>query len=200
MRLDLNLATHPYEDAGEFWRRWGAGLAALTVVTLALMTFTLWKWHSAHVERARIDSIQHGMASLDAKLATAEAILNRPDNRALRERSNYLNDLFQEKAFSWTKIFEDLEQMMPPRLHVVSIKPEMTPTNQLELKLTVAGESRDRALDLVRRMEDSKHFQETHISEELSGRTSQSATDEVQFEITALYSGDAGFVRQEVIR
>ena len=75
---------------------------------------------------------------------------------------------------------------MPPRLHVVSIHPEMSPDNQLEIKLVVAGESRERALELVRRMEGSKRFQQTHIDVENSqpGRT---GTDLVQFDISALY-------------
>ena len=29
MRLDINLATRPYEDAREFWVRWGLGVGLL---------------------------------------------------------------------------------------------------------------------------------------------------------------------------
>lgn len=193
MRLDINLATHPYEDAKEFWQRWGIGLVLMGVVTLALLGFTLWRWHKAANDRAEMGKLQHNIAVLDGKLARAETILNRPENRTLREQSSYLNNLFQQKAFSWTKIFEELERVMPPRLHVVSMRPEMTSDNQLEIKLTVAGESRDRAIDLVRKMEDSQHFQQTHISQE-SG--SGQAGDSVQFEISAFYISDAGFIRQ----
>jgi type IV pilus assembly protein PilN len=121
--------------------------------------------------------------------------LNRPENRTLREQSNYLNNLFQQKAFSWTMVFEDLERVMPPHLHVVSIHPEMDASNQLEIKMTVAGDSHDRALDLVRKMEDSKHFQQTHILDE-TGRTGQNAGNEVIFNISAFYTADAAFIRQ----
>ena len=105
--------------------------------------------------------------------AKAEAILNLPDNRGTRDRAQFLNDLFQRKAFSWTKVFEDLERVMPPRLHVVSIQPEKAADNQLQIKLVVAGESRDRALELVRKMESSQHFQQTQIEQE----SSQTRTD-----------------------
>jgi len=37
MRLNINLATRPYEDAREFWSRWGLGVGALGVVTLILI-------------------------------------------------------------------------------------------------------------------------------------------------------------------
>jgi Tfp pilus assembly protein PilN len=130
------------------------------------------------------------IAALDKQKADAEAILSRPENRSTRDRSQFLNELFLRKAFCWTKVFEDMERVMPPRLHVVSIQPEMTPDNQLALKLVVAGESRDRALDLVRRMEESQRFQKTHIESEAT-QAGQGPGDNVRFNIDALYVPDA---------
>src|SRR4030095_291206 len=98
MRLDINLATQPYEDAQEFWRRWGAGLIGLGLVTLVLLGFSLTGWYQARKENAAIPSIKHGIAELDGKLARSEAVLNRPENRTLRERSSYVNNLFLQKA------------------------------------------------------------------------------------------------------
>jgi Tfp pilus assembly protein PilN len=196
MRLDINLATHPYEDAKEFWRQWGTGLTVMGLVTLLLVGFTVWKWHKASKDRTEVSTLEHNIAVLDGKLARNEATLNRPENRTLREQSNYLNNLFQQKAFSWTQIFEDLERVMPPRLHVVSIHPELDSSNQLEIKLVVAGDSHDHALDLVRKMEESKHFQQTHINGENFGQ--EPGGDNVKFDITALYIPDVAFVRQGV--
>ena len=50
----------------------------------------------------------------------------------------------------------------------------------------VAGESRDRALELVRNMEDSQRFQQTEIVEE-NVAAQQTPGDNVQFNIIALY-------------
>ena len=191
MRLDINLATHPYEDASEFWRRWGTGLAIMGVITAGLLGFTLWKWHKAANDRAAVSTLQHQIAALDDKLNHSETVINLPQNKTLREQSSYLNGLFQQKAFSWTKVFEELERVMPPHLHVTSIHPEMNADNMLEIKLTVAGESRDRAIDLVRKMEDSRYFHQTHIVQESTSRT-QTPGDNVQFEITALYAENTG--------
>src|SRR5947199_4758913 len=119
MRLDINLASHPYEDAKEFWRRWGMGLVVMGAVTVALLGFTAWRWHKAANDRAEVGRLQHNIAVLDGKLARAEATLNRPENRTLREQSNYLNNLFQQKAFSWTRIFEDLDRVMTTLLHLL---------------------------------------------------------------------------------
>ena len=196
MRLDINLASRPYEDAQEFWRRWGMGLGITGIITVLILGFALWKWHKAAKDRTELSSLKQSISALDAKLEHSEQVLDRPENRTLRERSNYLNNLFQQKAFSWTKVFEDLERVMPPRLHVVSIKPETNSDKQLEIKLTVAGESRDRALDLVRKMEDSQHFHQTHILGESGSAGSQSPDDAVKFDITTLYNDEsATFVR-----
>jgi type IV pilus assembly protein PilN len=94
--------------------------------------------------------------------------------------------MFQRKAFSWTKVFEDLEQVMPAHLHVVSIHPDMSKENDLEIKLVVAGESREQALDLVRKMEGSKRFKGTRIDTERT-ETQPVNGDRVRFDVTALY-------------
>jgi hypothetical protein len=78
---------------------------------------------------------------------------------------------------------------MPARLHLVSIQPATASDNQLEFKLVVAGESRDRALELVRKMESSQRFQQTQIQQE-SSQGGQIRGDNVQFDITAVYIPD----------
>ncbi len=52
---------------------------------------------------------------------------------------------------------------MPPNIHVVSMKPDYTPDNELVLHMVVATDSRDRAVELVRRMEKSNHFRQPQV-------------------------------------
>lgn len=189
MRIDINLATHPYQDSGSLWLRWGGGLAALGLFTLILVYSALAGWASARKDRNLIEQRQQQIADRDQEKAKAEEILDLPANRSTRDRSQFLNDLFQRKAFSWTRVFEDLERVMPARLHVVSIQPAMASDNELEIKLVVAGESRDRALELVRKMESSKRFQQTRIEQENS-QPGQTPGDNVQFDISASYVPD----------
>ena len=37
MRLDINLASQPYEDARQFWMRWGTAVGAVGLLTLMLL-------------------------------------------------------------------------------------------------------------------------------------------------------------------
>jgi len=74
---------------------------------------------------------------------------------------------------------------MPPRVHLESISPQLDEDNQLGLKMTVAGDSRDRALELARRMEDSRRFAQTRVE---AGHAEQSQTgDTERFDIVAIY-------------
>src|SRR5580693_4574197 len=192
MRVDINHASQPYDDARQFWLRWGGGLGALGILTLLLLVITVNGWIGARKDRQLIRQYELQSAARDKEQADAVALLNLPQNATTRDRSQFLNDLFQRKSFSWTKAFEDLEQVMPPRLHVVSIHPELGPDNELEIKLIVAGDSREHALDLVSKMEASQHFHDTYIEEENSSPGNGSAGDTVQFHITALYVPEIG--------
>lgn len=166
MRLDINLATRRYEDAREFWSRWGIGVGVLGVLTLVLLTLTVHGWVKAGRDRQTIRHLQQQIAERDRERAQAQAFLELDINRSTRDQSQFLNGLIQRKAFSWTRVFEDLERVMPPSLHVVSLKPELNDQNQLELEMKVAADNRAGAVDLVHRMEGSKHFQSAQLVQE----------------------------------
>ena len=185
MRLDINLASQPYEDARQFWMRWGTGVGALGLLTLILMTLVITGFINARRDRQAISEKRALIAQRDQLRTQAQQFLNRPENRTTRDDSQFLNQLIERKAFSWTKVLESLERVMPPRVHVVSISPELNEDNQLALKMVVAGDSRDRAIELARRMEDSKRFAQTAI---LRAAHADSQTgDTEQVEIAAIY-------------
>jgi type IV pilus assembly protein PilN len=185
MRLDINLASQPYEDAQQFWVRWGTAIGAAGLLTLVLLTLDVTGWVNARRDRAAIAQKRAMIADRDRLRANAEEFLNRQENRNTRDMSQFLNELIERKAFSWTRVLENLEKVMPPRVHLMSISPQLDEDNQLGLKMTVAGDSRDRALELARRMEESRRFAQTQV---MTGRTTQSTTgDTEQFDIVAIY-------------
>src|SRR5208337_5024621 len=169
MRPDINLATRPYEDAREFWLRWGLGVGLLGVFTLVLLSWAVRGWTEAGRDRHDIARLQAQIAERDRERAKAQAYLDMAVNRSTRDQSQFLNGLIQRKAFSWTRVFEDLERVMPPNLHVVSLRPELNDQNQMQLEMKVAGDTRAAAVELVHRMEDSKHFQGAQLVQEEKG-------------------------------
>jgi hypothetical protein len=190
MRLDINLASQPYEDARRFWLRWGVALVAAAALTLFLLTATFTGWLNARRDHASIADLRAQIAERDQVRLRAQAFLDRPENRATRDESQFINDLIDRKSFSWTRVLEDLEKVMPPHLHVVSIHPELDTDNQLKVKMDVAGDSRERAIELARRMEDSRRFSQTYITNENAG--SSHPGDAVVVGINAVYVPETG--------
>ncbi len=186
MRLDINLATHPYEDAREFWVRWGLGVGVLAALTLFLLGVTVNDWGKAGRDRREIAQLQQQIAERDRERAQAQSYLDLAANRSTRDQSQFLNGLIQRKSFSWTRVFEDLEQVMPGNLHVVSLRPELNDQSQMELQMKVACDSRAAAVELVHRMEGSKHFQGAQLVD--ASEASQSGN--IAASVTAVYVPD----------
>jgi hypothetical protein len=186
MRIDINLASQPYEDARRFWMRWGTALGVIGALTLVLLTMTITGWVGARHDHKVMARERAMIADCDQKRAAAEKTLSLPDNRITRDESQVLNQLIEQKAFSWTLVLENLERVMPSRIHLVAINPELGEDNQLALKMSVAGNSRDRAIELMRRMDESHRFAQTHV---VSEHFLESATsgDTVQIEMASLY-------------
>ena len=185
MRIDINLASQPYEDARQFWMRWGTALGVLGLLTLVLLVLDITGFVGAHHDRVVMAQTRTLIADRDRTRAEADRVLNLPENRVTRDQSRYLNELIERKAFSWTRVLENLEKVMPPRVHLVSISPQLDENNELALKMTVAGDSWDRGVELQRRMEESRRFAQTQIT---NVRHVDSQTgDTEQIEMAAIY-------------
>lgn len=186
MRIDINLASQPYEDARQFWMRWGSAVGAVAVLTLALLAVTVTGWLNARRDHAVISQKKSRIAEADRQRAEAETFLNRSENRSTRDESQFLNELIERKSFSWTRVLESLEKVMPPRVHLVTITPALDEDNQLTLKMSIAGDSRERAVELTRRMNESRRFAQAGITSEQVRNQSQNG-DNYTAEMEAIY-------------
>ncbi len=188
MRLNINLATQPYEDVGRFYRTWGAALVLVSAITLVLVALAVSSLMSARTVGKQTQELRRQMAELDAQKRKAEDLLNRPENRDTRDRSHFLNALIARKAFSWTQVFSDLEKIIPARVHVISITPKLTEDNQIEVDMRVDTDSREKTVELVRRMEESKTFRQTQVKSETTRAATTGGGHTVEFDISALYT------------
>ncbi len=187
MRLKINLATKPYQDVRRFLLQWGGLVLLLAVCTIALVWTAASTWRQSRDVNAKISAVKSEIAVLDRQHDQAIATLGLPQNTSVVETSKFLNGLIARKSFSWTRVFMQLEQIMPPMLHVVSISPELQrSTNTMEVHMQVAGTSREAAVELVKRLEKSPSFRNARITEERALHEKDS-TDTVMFRLTALY-------------
>jgi type IV pilus assembly protein PilN len=190
MRLNINLASQPYEVAQAYKRRITTVIAALGTIAVLLLGYIVYQRNNTRAINQQIAQVKGQIDSLQHEEAQARVILNRPANREIADQSDFLNQLFARKSLSWTRIFTEMEKIVPAQLHVVSMKPEYTKTNDLVLHVIVATDSRDRAVEMVRHMENSSHLRQAQIVAETvtTGSSDQAAGGgSIQFDIAAMY-------------
>jgi hypothetical protein len=164
LRVPINLASDPFRRD----RPLLVGSAALGIVLSLLLiyqvVYIVSERHQAADIRIAIDQQNARLKDIAAQQAKLNATLRRPENAEVLERSLFLNTLIERKAISWTKIFEDLEKVMPYNVRLVSVRlPEVDSHNQVLLDMVVGAKDVPPILELFKRLEGSPQFGNTSV-------------------------------------
>lgn len=164
LRIPLNLASEPFRRD----RPLMVGSAALAVALTLVLIFQVFAIFSERRQAADIRvAIARETAQLQriaAQQSRLNATLRRPENAEVLERSLFLNTLIERKAISWTKIFGDLEKVMPYNVRLISVRlPEVNTHNQVLLDMVVGAKEVPPILELVKRLETSAQFGDTSV-------------------------------------
>jgi type IV pilus assembly protein PilN len=158
MKIPINLASQPF-------RRDRAVLAGSIAVSLMLVG-TLGVLISLIVAdralladvRSDVDGLNRQIRSATAEQGRLDAVLRKPENAEVLERSVFLNALLYRKAISWTRIFADLEKTIPYNVKVLAIRPSVNSDNQVMLDMTVGADSPEPVIQLYKALEESALF------------------------------------------
>jgi hypothetical protein len=164
LRVPINLASEPFRRD----RPLLVGSAALGIVLSLLLIYQVIyivsERHQAADIRIAIDQQNARLKDIAAQQAKLNATLRRPENAEVLERSLFLNTLIERKAISWTRIFEDLEKVMPYNVRLVSVRlPEVDSHNQVLLDMVVGAKDVPPILELFKRLEGSPQFGNTSV-------------------------------------
>lgn len=157
MRITLNLASRPFFELRPVLLRLRVLAGALAV--LALVLFLLLRQAEVKADRAEAVAHKWTVASqqLQQEWQQDQALMQQPANKATLQRSDFLNQIFRRKSFSWTTAMMDLERVLPQGVQVTSIDPRMTKEGRVMMRLRVNG-PRDKVVTLVSNLEKSPHF------------------------------------------
>jgi type IV pilus assembly protein PilN len=194
MKITVNLATRPYVELGAIYSRLRTWMAILVVLGGALWFLYRSERSQAREKTAYVASVQSHVQQLENQEQSYKTLMQQPKDAAILNQSDYLNDLFRRKAFSWTATMTDLETVLPGGVQVLSIDPIVAKDGHVTIRLRVVG-GRDRALDLIRNLEKSKHFAQPRLVDETiaTGNAGQgnfqniSTSNDVNFDILADY-------------
>lgn len=162
MRITLNLATRPYADLGPAMKRLRIAMAALAVLSLGLLLGLRALHEKAEAARAQERTLDAHIARITNERQGYQAMMQRPENAQFMSEVTTLNQLFDEKAFSWTLAMENLETVLPAGVQVTQLEPVRAKNGQTTLHFRVLG-PHDLSIDLVRNLEHSKRFMQPRI-------------------------------------
>lgn len=165
MRISVNLASHPYVELRPVYNRLRTWMVILALTGLALWFLYRSEHTQAEEAAARVSNVESQITHLEQQQRNYQLMMQQPKESAILQQSEFLNGLFQHKAFSWTATMTDLETVLPSGVQVLSIDPIVAPNGHVTIRLRVTG-SRDRSLDLIRNLEKSKHFADPRVASE----------------------------------
>jgi Tfp pilus assembly protein PilN len=186
MKLRLNLSTTPLDNKRPFLAATGA-LAAVGLLTFLLLGHAAYtSWRSSRDLRAEISRWQTEIRANREKQAALEAYFQTAQAKQVLDRAAFLNSLIGQRSFPWTKIFMDLEQILPPGVRVVNISPKLE-NGRAQVELTIGAESDESKIKFLQNLERSKAFSDIQVkddrhSDQLSGG------DKITVQLTAWYS------------
>ncbi|MCL6463623.1 MAG: fimbrial assembly protein [Acidobacterium ailaaui] len=193
MRITINLASRPYVELRPIYTRLRLWMFILAALALPLAWLQHLEKQRAAAATAHVRAMQERVEQLQRQQQSYQALMRQPQNAAVLEQSDFLNGLFRQKSFSWTATMTDLETVLPAGVQVQSIDPQMSPDGRVTIRMRVTGQ-RERALELVKNLERSRHFVSPRLAGEAlatSNQTSQSmpvsASNDVNFDILADY-------------
>jgi len=137
---------------------------------LALIAVPLWMLLATEKRKAaeaaeRLDLVQQNISAIQAQRLAFQAEMREPANAVVLSQAQFLNTLYASKAFSWTAVMMDLENVLPNGVQVLSIDPVIDKTGKVTIRLRVNG-PHDRGVDLVRNLERSHRFLAPRLARE----------------------------------
>lgn len=190
MEVRLNLATKPLESHRRFLA--GASLSAF----VAAAVFLALGWHVYSVRKAatevlaRTSRINEERVEYEAKRRELERYFKQKSIADINDRADFINGIIAVRSFNWTKMFMDLEHILPGGVRIISIEPKQV-SGHVELNLTFAAAGDDVKLQFIRALETSKQFSEVEIHSDVQPTTTTPGTinDQRVVQLSTYYSG-----------
>jgi len=164
IQIPINLASEPFRRDRPMLVA-SAAVGALLILLLGVQVST--------IVAKRKDSvrIQHTIDKLNAQLqgigreqSKLNGTLALPENSEALQYSVFLNQVIDRKAISWTKIFADLEKVMPYNVRLVSVRlPGLDANNNVILDMQVGAKEQPPVIELVKHLEASPLFGKTDV-------------------------------------
>ena len=159
MRIPINLASEPFRRDRPILVATGVAAALLGVALCGLLYLIAVDRTRSGETRARVNRLNQELTAVSTEQARLDATLRQPANASILERSLLLNTLVERKSVSWTRIFADLEAVMPPNVRLIQVRlPQIDSRNQVLLDMVVGSQSPEPVITFLKQLQASPRF------------------------------------------
>ena len=159
MRIPINLATEPFRKDRPMQAAFIAGSVVLTLSLGAQVFMIVNGAGRVSQTRAAVAELNAQSKAIATEQAQFDAVLRQPANASVPERSVLLNTLVDRKSVSWTKIFADLEEVMPGNVRLIQVRlPQINSQNEVLLDMVVGAQSPAPVIDFLKKLQESPRF------------------------------------------
>jgi type IV pilus assembly protein PilN len=159
LRISINLATEPFRKDRPMLAAFVAGSIALTISLGILVYLIVTGAGRVSDTRVAVNALSDQAKTIAAEQARLDGVLRQPANASVLERSVLLNTLVERKSVSWTKIFADLEEVMPANIRLIQVRlPQIDSQNQVLLDMVVGAKGPAPMIDFLKKLQTSPRF------------------------------------------
>jgi Tfp pilus assembly protein PilN len=164
MRIPINLARAPFRHDRPMLA--GAAFTALLLIaSLAyLVNRSVTERRETRDTQIALSRVNRQLTAIRAEQTKLNAQMRQPGNEVALDRIVLLNELIKLKATSWTRIFSDLEKVLPPNVRILSIRPSINARDEVALDMQVAADSPEPISTFIVNLESSDTFGSVTVS------------------------------------
>lgn len=163
MKIPINLSSEPFRRDRPMVVASVAAGVVLTILFLVLASLAVSERNRAKEAREQMARAQAELLRINTESMKLETVMRQPQNAEVLEHSQFINMLIARKGVSWTKIFNDLESVMPHNVRLISVRPQLNGPNDLLLDMQVGAQSSEPVVSLLMALEGSPLFGTTTI-------------------------------------
>lgn len=105
----------------------------------------------------KVGDLRDQLDATDAEISRTEASRARQQTALANERTVFLTRIYRLKSFSWTWLFNELEEITPAAVRITSIAP-FEDDGEIAVLLTLVGRTLTNVLEMVSALEASAFF------------------------------------------
>jgi hypothetical protein len=159
MRVPINLASEPFRKDRPILVA-SVACSALLAALLAVLVYLIVADRARMGDtRAQVNRLNNELRAVSTEQAGLEATLRQPNNAFVIEQNLLLNTLVERKSVSWTRVFADLEGVMPLNVRLIQVRlPQIDTRNQVLLDMVVGAQNPGPVIDFLRKLQASPLF------------------------------------------